>query len=227
MDRLASRSKTALNEIFRRWKCQVKACMNYDHHCWIDIADNKHYSFDSGDASRWAKTIPEFASLERPSDRLRAQLIQKAASKVKGHDSVAQAQTPSSRHGSTINNFSFAMPTPMQYMDHLNGSFNSSSTPSAGYKHYHHDRRHPSTSPARSDADWRAETERYFEFLIKKFPGDKDKFLAAKLMLLANDVDLKAYKELDRDTLESWDISWGIAKKICRDVKIFQMEDIY
>ena len=85
----------------------------------------------------------------------------------------------------------------------------------------------PSTSPARSEADWRAETECYFEYLIKKFPGDQEKFLAAKQILLANDVDLKAYKHLDRDMLEKWDISWGIAEKIRRDIKVFQMEDIY
>jgi len=97
------------------------------------------------------------------------------------------------------------------------------SSPNERHKSY----RMPSTSPARSEADWHAETECYFEYLIKKFLGDKEKFIAAKQMLLANDVDLKAYKDLDRDTLEWWDISWEIARKICRDVKVFQMEDIY
>ena len=89
------------------------------------------------------------------------------------------------------------------------------------------ERRHLSTSPAHSESDWRAETERYFEYLINKFPGDEGKFIAAKQTLLANDVDLKAYKHLDRDILEKWDISWGIAERIRRDVKVFQMEDIY
>ena len=63
--------------------------------------------------------------------------------------------------------------------------------------------------------------------MINKFPGDEEKFLAAKQTLLANDVDLKAYKHLDHDILEKWDISWGIAERIRRDVKVFQMQDIY
>ena len=222
IDRLASRPKTALNEILERWKCRTKSCINYDHHCWVDIADDKHYPFDSGDASRWAKTIPEFASLERPSDRLRAQLIRKSALKAKGRSSIERDQMTSSTHGSTVNNFTFTMPTPAQYMDRyfpINQSH--TNTPKS-----RNARRHLSTSPAHSESDWRAETERYFEYLINKFPGDEEKFLAAKQTLLANDVDLKAYKHLDHDILEKWDISWGIAERIRRDVKVFQMEDI-
>ena len=195
--------------------------MNYDHHCWVDVADDKHYRFDSGDASRWAKTVPEYASVKRPSDRLRAQLIRKSASK--GRDSN-KVQTTSSGHGSTVNHFNFSMPTPAQYMDrHVSTPQSRENTPNG--RHFSH--RIPSTSPARSEADWRAETERYFEFLINKFPGDREKLLAAKQMLLANDINLKSYKEIDRETLEKWDITWGIAKKICCDVKVFQMKDIY
>ena len=224
MDRLANRPKTALNEILQHWKYRTKACANYDHHCWVDIADDRHYPFDSGDASRWAKTIPEFVSLERPSDRLRAQLIRKAASKVKGRWDLQT--TPNSNHGSTVNNFTFTMPTPAQYMSYyLSTSVAPGGAPSSPNER-RHNHRPPSTSPARSEADWRAETERYFEFLINKFPGDREKLLAAKQMLLANDVDLKAYKHLDYNTLEKWDISWGIAEKIRRDVKVFQMENI-
>jgi len=220
MDRLASRPKTALNDILQRWKCHTKSCMNYDHHCWVDIADNKHYPFDSGDASRWAKAIPEYESLEHPSDRLRAQLIRKVA---KGKDSANKVQSTSSGHGSTVNNFTFTMPNPGQYM--LPTGLHTGMLPSPNERRRSY--RMPSTSPARSEADWRAETECYFEYLIKKFPGDQEKFLAAKQILLANDVDLKAYKHLDRDMLEKWDISWGIAEKIRRDIKVFQMEDIY
>jgi len=38
--------------------------------------------------------------------------------------------------------------------------------------------------------------------LIKNFPGDKEKFVAAKQMLLANDFDLKLYKDFNCDALE-------------------------
>jgi len=66
----------------------------------------------------------------------------------------------------------------------------------------HRSYRMPSTSPACSEAYWCAEIERYFEYLIKNFPGDKEKFVAAKQMLLANDFDLKLYKDFNCDALE-------------------------
>jgi len=215
-ERLSSKPRTALNDLLERWKCREKACKNYDLYCWVDIADNKHYPFNSGDASRWIKTIPEHASLERPSDRLRAQLIRKAASKGRN----SNVHTTSSSNGGTVNNFNITLPTPGPYGARHAGPFQS--PPNRRYS-----ARMPSSSPARSEADWHAETERYFEFLINKFPEDRERLLAAKQTLLSNDVDLKSYKDIELETLEKWDITWGIAKKICRDVKVFQMDDIY
>ena len=101
------------------------------------------------------------------------------------------------------------MPTPTPYMSQylptgpLSGIPES---PNDTIRHLFRPRR-PSTSSACSESDWRAETERYFEYLIRKFPGDQTKLLSAKQMLLANDVDLKAYKRLDHGTFEKWDIS--------------------
>ena len=216
-ERLFSKPRTALNDLFERWKCRSKACKNYDLHCWVDVAENKHYPFDSGDASRWVKSIPEHASLERPSDRLRAQLVCKAASKGRN----SSVHSTGSTNGGTVNHFNITLPTPIgRYMDRYAATMQSP----PGRRHSAH---MPSSSPARSEADWRSETERYFEYLVNKFPGDKEKLLAAKQILLSNDVDLKSYKDIEPETFEKWDITWGIAKKICRDVKIFQMEDIY
>src|SRR5204862_7155518 len=32
--------------------------------------DDRHYAFDSSDASCWTKSIPEYVSIDRPSDKL-------------------------------------------------------------------------------------------------------------------------------------------------------------
>jgi hypothetical protein len=218
-ERLADKTKVPLNDILERWKCRSKACKNFDFYCFVDAADNTHYAFDSSDASRWAKTIPHSSSIDRPSDRLRAILVRKAKKASNGSDANIQTSM-SSGNGGTVNNFNITLPTPGRYMDRRLGTIHSpENTPNRP--------RMPSTSPARSEVDWRAETDRYFEYLTKKFPGDTDKLLAAKQTLLVNDVDLKSYKDVDHEALEIWDITWGIMKKICRDVKVFQMEDIY
>src|SRR5437667_465186 len=83
----------------KRWKCDLKSCKNYGHDCWVDDADSKHYTFDSGDASHWAKSIPDHASIDRPSDRLRTHLMRKDAGKR--HDS--NTQTTTSSHGNIHN----------------------------------------------------------------------------------------------------------------------------
>jgi len=54
----------------------------------------------------------------------------------------------------------------------------------------------PFTLSAHFKVDWHPETKCYFEYLIKKFSGDKKKFIALKQMLLANNIDFKAYKDL-------------------------------
>jgi hypothetical protein len=195
-ERLANRPKTSLDEIYKRWKCDSKSCKNYGHYCWIDITDDKHYTFDAGDASRWAKSIPDYATVERPSDRLRTQLIRKANTK---HDSSIKNTTSS--HGNIHNHMHFNVPSPTQYFDRrFYGSYSPQNTP--------HDRRisrrMPSTSPPRSDPDGHAELDRYFNWLINKYPADKEKFLLAKDKLHEHDLDLKTIRKLENTTLEKW-----------------------
>lgn len=214
-ERLSNRPKTKLDEIYKRWKCELKSCTNFQRYCWVDIADEKHYPLTSTDASRWAKAIPDFATVEQPSERLRSMLFRKAAGNRPRDSNV---QTTTSSHGNIHMHFNMASPS--QYFGQRFGSiYSPQNTPS---RH-----RLPSTSPARSDPDGHAELDRYFNWLIRKYPGDKEKLLSAKDKLHERDLDLKSIRKLPNSTLEGWGITWGIADKIKREIKDFQDEDIY
>jgi hypothetical protein len=219
-ERLANRPKLSLDEIYKRWACNLKSCKNYGHHCWVDVADDKHYAFDAGDAGRWAKSIPDFATIERPSERLRTQLIRKANAKQRD----SNIQNTTSSHCNIHNHMHFNMPSPAQYFDRRS---HSSYSPQTTPHRRRNNRRMPSTSPACSDPDGHAELDRYFDWLIKKYPADKEKLLLAKEPLHKRDLDLKAIRKLENTTLESWGMTLGIADKIRREIKIFQEEDIY
>ena len=209
-----------MDEVYKRWKCENTNCKNYDKYCWVDI-DDKHYTLTAQDCSRWAKAIPEHATIDRPSDRLRSHLVKQQIEKKKD----SNVQTTTSSHGNTINNFHLALPTNTPYFSRQYKIGSSpDQTPTGRHRSSH---RMPSTSPAHSDPNSYEEVDRYFEWLDKKYPADKAKFQHAKDQLHERDIDLKTLRKLDNDILVSWSISWGIAAKIRRDIKQFQEEDIY
>jgi hypothetical protein len=209
-----------LDEIYKRWKCDLKSCKNYGHYCWVDDADSKHYTFDSGDASRWAKSIPDHASIDRPSDRLRTHLMRKDAGKRRD----SNTQTTTSSHGNIHNHFNFSLPSTTPYPDRRFPAGCSPQDTPIGRRYSRH---MPSTSPPLSDPDGHAEIDRYFDWLINKYPADKAKLIHAKETLHERDLDLKSLRKMDNGTLENWSITWGIADKIRREIKTFQKEDIY
>lgn len=216
MERLANRPKTSLEEIYKRWKCDLKSCKNYGHYCWIDNADDKHYAFDSSDASRWTKAIPEHASIDRPSDNLRAHLVRKD-----GKRRNVNVQNTTSSHGNIHNHFNLALPSGTPYYDRR---YFVGYTPEATPRRRRF--RHLSSSP-RSNPDGHAEVDRYFNWLIDKYPVDNEKLLYAKSKIQEQDLDLKSVKLLNDKTFKEWLVTDGIADKIRRNIKTFQREDIY
>src|SRR2546423_312893 len=106
-----------------------------------------------------AETIPEHFSLDRPSDRLPTQLVCKAASIRR--DSKVQTTC----NGSVVNNINITISLPCSCTPrHVVTEQGSENIPNSHFVPM------PSISSTGSEADWRAETERYFEYLIKKFP---------------------------------------------------------
>jgi hypothetical protein len=118
----------------------------------------------------------------------------------------------------------FNVPPPAQYFDRR--SYSSYSPQSTSHDH-RNNHRMPSISPPLSDPDEYAELDRYFNWLISKYPADKEKLFLAKDKLHEHDLDLKSIRKLENTTLENWGLTWGIADKIRREIKVFQNEDIY
>ena len=205
---MADRPKTKLDELYKHWKCDLKACMNYGYYCWVDSANDKHYTITTGNASHWVKAIPEFASIDRPSDQLHMHFMQQASQNKK----KSNIQTTTSSHGNTINNFHLALPSSTPYVSRRYSTISSPDHTPVGRRSSF---RMPSTSPAQSDPDGHAEVDRYFAWLIRKYPADKDKLLQAKDKIHEEDLDLKAIHTLEINILKSWSKTLGIVDKIC------------
>lgn len=217
-----------LDEIYKRWKCESKSCKNYQKHCWVDPADDKHYSFDTQHARRWAKAIPGWATVEHPSENLRGQLVRKEHDLNK-RDTATQNSTSS--HGNTNNYFNFTMPTMPGLTPNVSGRSSTAYSPRQTPQR-RRSRRHPSTSPIASNPDGHRQVDSYFEWLIEKYPADKQKLLNAKDQLHERDLDLRTLQFLSHEQLEAWTITWGIADKIKREIKEFpgaplDEEDLY
>jgi hypothetical protein len=189
----------------------------------VDAADGKHYAITASDASRWVKAIPKYASIEHPTDNLRIAFIKRANS-MRPETSIT---TSTSSQGNIHQHFNLGFPYGSGHLGHsgqglYNGFGPQNNTPERDFR-----LRMPSTSPAHSNPEGHVEVDRYFEWLTAKFPGDREKLIRAKDELHGRDIDLKTLRKLPHKELGEWGISWGIADKIRREIKTFQVEDIY
>jgi hypothetical protein len=137
---------------------------------------------------------------------------------------TSNVQNSTMSHGNIQNHMYFQMPSPSTFFPGYASTQMSPQMSPGMYKNQH---RHPSTSPARSDPDGHAELDRYFMWLIGKYPADKERLLSAKDKLHDKDVDLKTLRKLELTILEAWGISWGVGDKIKYEIKDFQCLDIY
>jgi hypothetical protein len=129
-------------------------------------------------------------------------------------------QNATSSHGNTNNYFNIAMPNTGMVGFTPNASRQSSSvySPQQTPRRRH---RNPSTSPVISNPDGNVQLDSYFEWLIKKFPAIKQKLLSAKEQLHERDIDLRTIQLLDHEQLGAWNITYGVADKIKREIKEF------
>lgn len=100
-------------------------------------------------------------------------------------------------------------------------------SPQESPQNRHSTRRIPSTSPARSDPDGRAEVDRYFAWLIKKYPADDERLVSAKDKVHEKGLDLVTLRKIDNLVLDGWGIVWGLADKIKREIKAFQDYELH
>jgi len=106
---------------------------------------------------------------------------------------------------------------------HPSGFFSPQATPHSNRT----SRRIPSTSLARSDPDGHAELDRYFTWLVKKYPADNEILMAAKDKLHAKGLDLVTIRKTEHKVLDDWGIIWGIADKVKREIKNFQEWELH
>lgn len=173
------------------------------------------------DAARWVKAInSKYATVEHPSENLRGYLVRKRNEKSKPK---AQGQSTSSSNGNIHNNLYFNIPT-TPFMSRRPSVFFS---PQESPQNRHSTRRIPSTSPARSDPDGRAEVDQYFAWLIKKYPADDERLVSAKDKVHEKGLDLVTLRKIDNLVLDGWGIVWGLADKIKREIKAFQDYELH
>ena len=168
------------------------------------------------EASAWAKSIPQFASLTRPTDRLLKRIKKKAFDTNSRNDSNVQL---SSKHGAININFTVPPGAATPHLDRRT-SFLNPATPTS-----HTTRpRMPSTSLALSDVDPNAARNRFFDALYAKYPSEKEKFADAKAKLDAEEYNLKTIHRVFHDPAE-WDslsVKKGLGHQIRDKIKPFQ-----
>jgi len=82
-------------------------------------------------------------------------------------------------------------------------------------------RKSPATSPIAPHPDGHAQVDNFFDWLIDKYPADKQKLLDAKDQLQDRDIDLATLQFTSNEQLGLWKVSWGMAAKIKREIKEF------
>jgi hypothetical protein len=80
------------------------------------------------------------------------------------------------------------------------------------------------SSPVLSEDDTGTEFDRYFEYLANKFKRDADKLNTAKIAIANQDLDLRGIHETDPNALVQYGMTYGLALKIKRYTKDFQLE---
>jgi hypothetical protein len=131
---------------------------------------------------------------------------------------IYNTSTPT--QGGIQNNFSINLPDLLSRGRRLYGLGSSPPAP------VHH-KKHPSirsSSPILSDDDTGTEFDRYFEYLTHKFKRDTEKLAAAKTALADQDLDLRGIHETDPSVLVQYGMTYGLALKIKRYIKDFQLE---
>jgi len=81
----------------------------------------------------------------------------------------------------------------------------------------------PDSSPVLSDDEPDTELDRYFAYLADKFKKDVGKLTEAKTALANQDLDLRGIHETDVKVIEGYGITYGLALKIKRCIKEFQV----
>src|SRR5271154_3565252 len=82
-------------------------------------------------------------------------------------------------------------------------------------------RKSPATSPIAPHPDGHAQVDNFFDWLTDKYPADKQRLLNAKDQLQDHDIDLATLQFMSNEQLGLWNISWGMAAKIKREIKEF------
>jgi hypothetical protein len=219
-----------LDELYNRWKCELKSCKNHSNYCYVDSTDfDKHLPLDATDLSRWNKAIEkDNASLDRPSDRLRGYLVRKHT--PKNTQSINNNSTSTTQGGSGVHqHFSFGGPFPGMPMPMPGYLTPSGMWPNSPSQQSPNDIR--SSSPVYSDPDPHGEMDRFIQFIISNPQRDgelteelKKKLLEAGEALKADDLNVRDLKRLSYDDLKKMGINKGIAMKIHRYIKRFQRE---
>lgn len=204
-----------MREIYNQWKCTSLACINHDFFCFVDETDGKHYPLNATDTARWSKAIKRGnASLNRPTERLRLKWIRS----VKIATNIHNTSTPT--QGSIHNNFNINLSDLLSTGQRLYRPQNILQTPNQSPK------RHSilNSSSVLSNDDAGTEFDRYFEYLSHKFKQDVEKLAEAKAVLAEQDLDLRGIYETDASILVQYGMTYGLALKIKRYIKDFQLE---
>jgi hypothetical protein len=61
----------------------------------------------------------------------------------------------------------------------------------------------------------------YMDWVIARHPSEVETLLKVKDRLLKDLVDLDIVRNMSKDDAVHWDIPWGLAKRLKRDVKAF------
>jgi hypothetical protein len=206
-----------IHAILERWTCSRKGCRNHAKHCFVDsINGGKHLPIDSDDVRNWNIDIPsEKATIEIPSDRVRASMLSKSEQHQK-HSEKGKVR-PQQEPTIIINNH-IHLNSPRRTYRNVPYSNNEENVEFSPH------RMSMKSSPISSDSDPDASIDAYINWHIKKTPTHEEFLSDAKVKLLGQGMTMKMLRKLERQDYKSIDVPMGVGMRLTEEIKIYKQD---